>query len=779
MTARRLTTPPLALLLAATLMVPMQVFGQPSDQPVKPDAPAAQKTAADPGTLPLQEVTLYTSGVGYFEHNGTVAGDKQNGDKAEVRLTFQPEQLNDVLKSLAIWGDTGSVRVNYASKEPLSRRLASFSINLAGDPSLVNLLQQLKGATVTVSTPDPMTGRVLTVISQDRVVGDPPTQITEYSLVLVTEGGIKTVALDTVGSIVIEDPTLREELSEALDVLADARNKDTKAVSISFANAPGEAAKENRVVAVSYLIEMPVWKTTYRLDLTDAKAEPADAPTSAADSDPKSAPAEGASAPGSLTSKPDKAPQKPKAPEGDPNSFLQGWGIVENTTESDWTDVKLTLVSGRPISFIQDLYTPLYVTRPTVQPELYASLMPKRYDGGFGEADGRREQMANDAPMDRAMRFAEKSRRGSMSPSPSAGAEMASEAMDDTSMVTGNALREQENAPLSLAAMQSAASGGSVGELFQYSVDAPVTLARQQSAMLPILSGKVHATKVSIYNQSTQPKHPLLGARMVNSTDQKLMAGPITIYDSGTYAGDAQIGHMAPNEDRLLSYAVDLEVQVDPSTKADNAIVGAKINRGVLQVQYKYQYTQTYTIKNAAGKDKTLIIEHPRYPQRELVEPKKFAERTENLYRFRVGVEEESQKEFNVIEELVTWQQVSIVGNDVATLLTYAQNGKISKDVRDALTKAIALRQDEAELRRQINEIEARYQNIARDQNRIRENMARVDRNTSLYKTYIEKLSSQEKQVEELLTKKEALTQEAEAKARALSDYIEGLTINE
>ena len=769
MQRRRIST---ALLLTAIMAAPMPTFAQPGDQPApNPDAqPDAQP--AEPGTLPLQEVTLYTSGVGYFEHNGRVAGQGE-GDKADVRLEFQPEQLNDVLKSLAIWGDTGSVRVNYASKEPLSRRLASFSINLAGDPSLENLLQQLKGATVTVTTPDPLTGRVLNVTSRTKITGDPPTQITEYTLVLVTDGGIKTVALDTVGSIVIEDASLREELDEALNVLADARNKDTKAVTISFANAPGEAAKEQRDVAVSYLIEMPVWKTTYRLDLSDAEAEKLDAPTSAAD------PAEAASATDS--EKPEPA-NKDQAPQGDPsegNSFLQGWGIVENTTESDWTDVKLTLVSGRPISFIQDLYTPLYVPRPTVQPELYASLMPKRYDGGF---DGEKLKYAEDAgSIDRAEEASSvrRSRQelGKAMPASAASGERVDRLMEAQEAAGGEA--DYDAPAMSLAAMQSAASGGSVGELFQYAVDAPVTLARQQSAMLPILSGKVHATKLSIYNQSTQPKHPLMGARVTNSTDQKLMAGPITIYDGGAYAGDAQIGHMAPNEDRLVSYAVDLEVQVDPSAKSDNAIVGAKINKGVLQVQYKYQYTQTYAIKNAAGKNKTLIIEHPRYTQRDLVEPAKFAERTDGLYRFRVGVDAEGQKEFNVIEQQITWQQVSIVGNDITTLLTYAQNGKISEDVRDALSKAIDLRQSEAELRRRIAEIEKRYQTIAQDQNRIRENMRRVDNNTSLHKTYMEKLSEQEKAIEKMLTEKEELSQQAEARAQELADYIEELTINE
>ena len=39
--------------------------------------------------------------------------------------------------------------------------------------------------------------------------------------------------------------------------------------------------------------------------------------------------------------------------------FFQGWAIVENSSEADWSDIRLSLVSGRPISFTMDLYQPL------------------------------------------------------------------------------------------------------------------------------------------------------------------------------------------------------------------------------------------------------------------------------------------------------------------------------------------------------------------------------------------------------------------------------------
>src|SRR5437868_5995979 len=115
--------------------------------------------------------------------------------------------------------------------------------------------------------------------------------------------------------------------------------------------------------------------------------------------------------------------------------------------------------------------------------------------------------------------------------------------------------------------IEAAAEGGVTRELFQYSIKAPVTIDRQKSAMLPIINEKVQGKKLSIYNQSVQPKFPLIGYRLKNSSSLHLMQGPITVFDGGAYAGDARIEDLAPGQERLISYALDLKVEVDPQSK--------------------------------------------------------------------------------------------------------------------------------------------------------------------------------------------------------------------
>ena len=132
------------------------------------------------------------------------------------------------------------------------------------------------------------------------------------------------------------NPVMDSEFKKALETLALSHDTQKKAVSISFA---GEGKRQ---VQVGYVVENPIWKTSYRLVLGTKKEE------------------------------------KP---------YLQGWAVVENPTDEDWKDVRMALVSGRPISFQMDLYQPLFVNRPVVEPELFASLRPVAYSGGM-DGDG-------------------------------------------------------------------------------------------------------------------------------------------------------------------------------------------------------------------------------------------------------------------------------------------------------------------------------------------------------------------------------------------------------
>src|SRR5205085_8483520 len=141
----------------------------------------------------------------------------------------------------------------------------------------------------------------------------------------------------------------------------------------------------------------------------------------------------------------------------------------------------------------------------------------------------------------------------------------------------------------------SAATAAELGEFFQYAIKQPISLARQKSALIPIVQELVGGARVSIYNENVQPKFPLLGLRLTNSTSLHLAQGPVTVFDNEAYAGDAKIADMQPKETRLLSYAVDLGTEVEAkNTNSNELLMTVKIFKGIMQIANKVRQTKSY-----------------------------------------------------------------------------------------------------------------------------------------------------------------------------------------
>lgn len=658
--------------------------------------------------LPVKRVTIYSSGVACFERSGSVDGD------VTIHMPFKTEQINDILKSLVLIDSAGErAEVVYASQDPIEKSLKAFGIDLTGKPTLRELFEQLRGVRMELNLhtqSEPVTGRVLGV-EVHRVV-DEDGKVTEVEYVnLSCEGGLRSFAIRDLRSAQLLDPQLDAELEQALQVLAGSRDVSKKSVALRFA---GQGRRE---VTAAYVLEAPIWKTSYRLVLSD-----------------------------------------------DEKPLLQGWAMVDNTTDEDWADVQLTLVSGRPISFVQDLYSPLYVPRPEVQPEIYASLRPRRYEGAVEEEADQEERMAGRM---RAKRSAQA--RGAAPEAPAA-------AMADalTMQVTGGT----PAITAATAGVASLAEAAEAGELFRYAIRNPVTIGRQKSAMLPIVNQSVQVEKLSIYNQAVQAKYPLNGVQLTNTTDLNLMQGPVTVFDDGVYAGDAQLDDLSPGEKRLVSYALDLEREVTVDAEsAPSQIMSVRIANGTLIVKNKYVQAKQYRIKNKGDAARTVMVEHPYSADWKLIEPAEPAERTGQLYRFRVEAPSGKTTTLSVREERVVDQHVAIrnAGEDVIAL--YLRSNVISDKVRRALERVAAMRTELSRLEREQNRLQAKLQSITQEQERLRANLQAVERDSNLYRRYIAKLESQETEIEETQAARKDIESKIEQQRRELDDYLLNLDI--
>src|SRR5262245_52688484 len=270
-----------------------QSAAKPHDEP--PVQPADLKPAV---SLPITHVVLFNSGVGHFTRSGEVDGD------ARVDLMFPEQDINDLIKSMTLrdFSPNGKVAaVTYDSHDPIDRTLASFAINLNHSPSLAQILTQARGEQVEVallgtsSQPGNLVGKIIGAEQQMAPSKDgPPVPVTILNLWCAE--GVRAIKLSEVQRLRFANAVIENEVRRALETLAMSHDAQKKAVSLHFS---GEG---KRKVEVGYVVENPIWKTSYRLVL---------------------------------------------AKDADHKPFLQGWAVVENPTDEDWQKVTMALVSGR------------------------------------------------------------------------------------------------------------------------------------------------------------------------------------------------------------------------------------------------------------------------------------------------------------------------------------------------------------------------------------------------------------------------------------------------
>ena len=593
-------------------------------------------SAAD---LPITEVTLYKHGVAHLER----AGELRPGETA--RLDFKPDDMNDVLKSLTVTdGNGGKVNgVRYDSSDPLEKRLADFPFQLGAGASLAAFLDQMKGARIELKLG---AGDAAGTIISARVVQESDKSQREVLVLLMDSGDIRSFDLGAASAVKLSDPKLQAQLAAYLTVLNQSHARDRRSVYI---DAVGSGTRK---LTASYMTPAAVWKSSYRL-MFGAAGEPT----------------------------------------------LEGWAIVDNTSGDDWNNVRLAVVSGKPVSFITQLYSPRYVQRPYAELAENQAAAPVVYAGAM--------EAAKDEKAAAPMRFG--------------GNAMAQSGLGGSS--TG-APRAASVAPSSF---YQTTETREAGELFEYSFSSPVTVKQGESAMLPFLQQKIGARKLLVYSES-YGLNPRDAAELTNNTGKTLDGGPITVYDDGTYAGEALVETLPMGDKRLISYGVDLGTRVTTAFNSSQAVVREiHFQRGILTARNAMQETKTYTIKNVDAKTKTLVIEHSQRPGYSLLE-RRPSETTPNAYRFEVKLAASGTETFPVREEHVYDQALSVTNLTPDVLAVYVQNKTLNATARQQLDQIAQKKAEVAANDVALRQAEADIASLTQDQTRIRSNIESLNR---------------------------------------------------
>jgi hypothetical protein len=324
----------------------------------------------------------------------------------------------------------------------------------------------------------------------------------------------------------------------------------------------------------------------------------------------------------------------------------------------------------------------------------------------------------------------------------------------------------------------SAAAAMELGDFFQYLIEQPVTLPRQKSAMLPIVTQEVDGTKVTIFNRSVHPKFPLLGLKFKNTTGLHLMQGPITVFESNSYAGDARIQDLQPKEERLISYAIDLGTEVETVfPDAGVELTKVKITKGIVEATRKVRETVIYNAKNRSEHDRLLVVEHPFRPQFKLITPEKPSERARDVYRFEIKLEAGKTAKHEVIEERDVLHQYAVTNLDDETIRIFMTSQVPSAKVKAALEKAGELKAKLSATQRDLALANQQLKEIGEDQARLRANLKEMPPTAAAYKRYLDKFDRQETEIEQLRDRIKQLQTTENQQRKDLDTYLAELTI--
>jgi hypothetical protein len=654
------------------------IFAQ--DNPVKHSQRGQEPEASASVSLPVKKVILYKNGVGYFEHTGHVRGNQDFG------IEFTTAQLNDVLKSLTLvdlnGGRIGAVRYN--SVAPLDEQLKNLQIPLSEEVTSAAFLLALRGTRVEVRNgAATAAGKVFSVetIEKETVRGG---TIHVTQLAIVTDvGEMRLFELGPGVLVRAAEPEIHKDLNRYLNLMGSTRSKDVRRMSVS-ASGIGE-----RELIVSYISEVPVWKSTYRIVLP-------------------------------------RTPGKP---------FLQGWAIVDNTVGEDWKDVKLSLVSGTPQSFIQNISQPYYTRRPVVPLPESVMLTPQAHEASM--------QIARQARMQEGELMAPRVvphgiaggvpggvAGGSMcgviggviggvggSPPPPAKPSVEAEESAEDSEVTE-----------ALSNAEAEAEGAAVGELFEYNLKERITVLKNQSALVPIVQSPIEAEKITLVTAEESgglSATPLRALWLRNTSGLTLDGGTFNVLEEDAFAGEGILELLHPGERRLLSYAADKAVRVaKESPGGSRTTTRVTILKGVMAVHQEERDATTYIIHNADTTPRQVILEHPIRSGWKLVgEETKPEESSTTHYRFRINVEPGKTEKFSVNESRPEVTRIYVSTLTESQLAAFVHEGTIKPDVEAELRKTVSKKFEIFNVEQEIKSRQQETELIDKDQARLRENM--------------------------------------------------------
>jgi hypothetical protein len=438
---------------------------------------------------------------------------------------------------------------------------------------------------------------------------------------------------------------------------------------------------------------------------------------------------------------------------------------VDNTSDEDWQDVDLTLVAGLPVSFTHDLYTPRYIRRPVVEVRETTGVLPPMAEAGVEEDFDDDDNDSEESQY--------KLRAGAKS------AKLTPEMIGRlrSASARGQKLEVAEIQRSAVSSVQAQTRERQVGDLFEYGIEKPVTVRRNQSALVPILLKPFAGRSVLLYQEAARRGNPIRCVEFENTTGLTLEGGPVTVLEQGSYVGEAMLDTMKPTEKRLVGYAVELAVKVlDNIDTHSDRVHRVTIRKGTFQTHYAFVQKTTYTFSSKSDKEQTLYLDHPRDNSTwKLVQTDKPHETTENYWRFRFQLPPNTTTKFVVQQQRTIMQSFGLSDITDKQLAGWISANYLDKPTEKALKDALAQRQTVSRIEERLGHLNEERTKIHSEQKRIRENLSALGDRASekeLRERFIATLGKQEDRLAKITEEEEKLRADRDAAREKLNDLL-------
>ena len=640
----------------------------------------------------LKRVLLFKTGVGCFEKKGTIDLAAQN----TVQLTFKPEIMNDLLKTFLIFRESGDLIVSGISMDlkdmDVQKMLEKTTINIPSAEAFSTLILLLQGVKIKIKYGNEITTGVAMGYQEETEYSNDLETSEKFIVLLDETQTIVKVHDRKIEQLEIIDAKINEDAKFFTDIISNAQKTDIKNLTIFF-----KGTKRSEYL-IRFLQSVPAWKINYRMDINQIEESEKDK---------------------KKEEELIKDPIKNYEELNKRDVILQAWTILDNVLDEDWKDVELTLVSGLPISFIYDSYSPNYVKRPEVSRERNLDIS-KQKDIIGGKTRFEPEE--------------------------------------------SNWLDKYEREYQPIKAFEELISTQvKKGAAYMFRIKNPVSIMRNNAAMVPLFEKKLSGIKMCVYNEAMQKNHPMLTIKIKNETEIPLDEGTVAIFEENIFAGEAIIPFVNKGQEQQLPYSVDQTIEINKTSKSEQANFHKITIQDSIYAYYFNIETTIYKVFNNSNQNKLLIIEHPKKQGYELFETDNPIEDTQDFYRFLIFIDPFSKKSLQIKMRTSTYSYFAMDSLTINNLNQWEKLNILNEKQKAFIKAKLEIRVKITELNQKKAKLQAEKNEIANDQTRIRAILdALRDRSEEepLRKVLLTKLRSQEQKNAEIRNEENKITKQ-------------------